>query len=639
MCGIAGYLTCDGAPVQPSILQGMAAALRHRGPDGEGVQIIHNTGLAHRRLAIIDLAGGAQPMANAEQTLWITFNGEIYNYRELRDQLSARGHVFQTSSDTETILNAYAEYGSDCVTWLRGMFAFALYDAPRRRLLLARDRFGIKPLYYYFDGRVLVFGSEIKALLQHPAVQRQLDPVAVSDYLTYLYVPSPRSILQNIRKLPPATVMEVYDGAIHLRRYWTPAFAPEDDSSSAGEWVERLRAALSESVRLHMRSDVPHGALLSGGLDSSTVVAFMAQQSAQPVSTYTVGFEEDDYDERQPAREVAAHFNTQHTEIVLSHEGLSLLPELIEEFDEPFADPSALPCLQIARVIARDVKVCLSGDGGDEAFCGYDVYQTAQRLQVLDRIPAALRRALLQPVLAVYPRWMRGRGLLGAARLGFADRYVELMCGFNNQGKRQVLTEGFAASVDDHDSYDICRRFLDDAGSDVLSRMQTADYHTYLPDDILTKADRSSMRHSLELRVPLIDHEVFDLVRRIPTALKIRHGGGKYLLRTAMQGILPAQTLQRRKKGFGVPLRSWLCGEFGDFAEEVFADRRTAQRGILRTGELMALLRDGRRGGRDLSNEIWAALVFELWCRHYLDAVPIAAAAFPQEGAALAALG
>ncbi|HVM94774.1 MAG TPA: asparagine synthase (glutamine-hydrolyzing), partial [Candidatus Acidoferrales bacterium] len=404
MCGIAGYTTFDATPIEPAILHRMVAALRHRGPDGEGIHVSHNTGLAHRRLAIIDLAGGVQPMANIGAKLWITFNGEIYNYIELQHDLQQRGHLFHTNSDTETILNAYAHYGSDCVEVLRGMFAFALYDERERRLLLARDRFGIKPLYYFCDSRVLVFASELKALLHHPAIQREIDPEAVSDYLTYLYVPSPSSILRGIRKLPPATVLEVRDGKVHERRYWTPSFEPSTDSQDESEWIERLRHSLGESVRLHMRSDVPYGALLSGGLDSSTVVALMAQQSTQPVSTYTVGFEEDDFDERPDARLVACHFGTRHTEVLLRHQGLSLLPDLIEEFDEPFADPSALPCLQIAQVVARDLKVCLTGDGGDEAFAGYDAYRTALKLRRLDGIPRAVRRALLTPLLAVYPR-------------------------------------------------------------------------------------------------------------------------------------------------------------------------------------------------------------------------------------------
>ncbi|MBI3784918.1 MAG: asparagine synthase (glutamine-hydrolyzing) [Deltaproteobacteria bacterium] len=619
MCGIAGYTNLDGAPVDASILQRMAGALRHRGPDGDGIHIADQTGLAHRRLAIIDLAGGTQPMSSSDARLWISFNGEIYNYIELQAELHKRGYAFRTSSDTETILNAYAEHGSDCVLSLRGMFAFALYDTKARRLLLARDRFGIKPLYYFTNDHVFVFGSELKALLQHPAVQREVDPEALSDYLTYLYVPAPRSILRGIRKLPAASLIEIQDGKVVERRYWTPTFEPTPDTLGEDEWIERLRSTLAESVRLHMRSDVPYGALLSGGLDSSTVVAFMAQQSTQPVSTYTVGFEESDFDERADARLISSHFGTRHTEVVLRHEGLSRLPELIEAFDEPFADPSALPCLQIAEVVARDLKVCLTGDGGDEAFAGYEAYRKALQLQALDRVPRVVRRALLQPLLAVYPRWLPPRGLFDMAVLDFADRYIELMCGFDNPSKRRILTPAFAELLDTHDSYDLCRRFLVDQRLDALSRMQNADYQTYLPDDILTKADRSSMRHSLELRVPLIDHKVFDLVRRLPRSLKIQAGTGKHLLRRAMEELLPPAALKRGKKGFAVPLQRWLSGELGALAEDVFRDRRTQQRGILESNELHGLLYDARRGHRDLSNEVWAALILELWCRHYLD--------------------
>ena len=619
MCGIAGYVTLDGAPVDREVLANMAASLRHRGPDGEGITIIDNVGLAHRRLSIIDLAGGTQPMCSADGTVWVIFNGEIYNYKELRAEFESRGHIFRTASDTETILAAYAERGEDCVSVLRGMFAFALYDTRRRLLLLARDRFGIKPLYYCDTGKAFVFGSEIKALLQHPGVKRELDPVAVSDYLTYLYVPGPRSIFRNVSKLAPGATLVWRDGTATLQRYWEPTFEGDADSLSEHEWAELVREAVHESVRLHMRADVPYGVLLSGGLDSSTLVAFMAAESSQPVRTYTVGFDEADFDERAHARRVAEYFGTRHTEAVLRPDGLGTLPRLVQEFDEPFADSTALPCFQIAEVVAKELKVCLSGDGGDEAFGGYDAYRLALKLQRLDRVPLGLRRLFLDPVLALYPRWLPGRGLLGFARRSFADRYVEIMCGFDNAGKAKVLTREFLRMVDGHDSYDLCRSLLADDGVDPLSRMQAADYRTYLPDDILVKSDRTSMSHSLELRVPFVDHEVFAVARQLPAGLKIRHGSVKRVLREAMKGLLPAATVGRSKRGFGVPLKRWLGGDLGRFATEVFSDPRTGQRGILCVPELMTLLRDELRGRRALTEEIWAALFLELWCRHYLD--------------------
>lgn len=622
MCGIAGYVTLDESPVDRAILSRMAGSLRHRGPDGEGIDIIDNVGLAHRRLAIIDLAGGAQPMSNADGNLWITFNGEIYNYKELRVELDSGGFAFRTNSDTETILAAYAERGLECVSLLRGMFAFALYDARRRLVLLARDRFGIKPLYYFQNDRVLVFGSELKALLEHPAVTRDLDPIAVSDYFTYLYVPAPRSIFKNVLKLPSATTLVHRDRGSSLHRYWEPTFNGATENLSEAEGAIRLRETLSESVRLHMRSDVPYGALLSGGLDSSTIVALMAQASSQPVRTYTVGFEEAAFDERAYARQVAERFGTHHTEVVLRPEDTDVLPLLIQQFDEPFADPSALPCFHIARVVARDIKVCLSGDGGDEAFGGYDAYRIALKLRHLDRIPIRFRRLLLDPLLAVYPRWMAGRGLLGFGRVGFEDRYVEIMCGFDNAYKQLMFTEEFARAAGQHDSYALFREFLAANGVDPLSRMQATDYRSYLPDDILVKVDRTSMFHSLEMRVPFIDPEVFDVARRTPPTLRVRDGQGKYMLREAIKDLLPQVNLTRSKRGFGVPLKRWLGGDLGRFALEVFSDRKTAQRGILRVPELLNLVRDNRRGRPRITHQLWATLILELWCRQYLDESP-----------------
>ncbi len=622
MCGIAGYAVRDGAPIERQILARMAAALRHRGPDGEGIAVIGGVGLAHRRLAIIDLTSGEQPMASADGRLWITFNGEIYNYLELRAELEARGHSFRTTSDTETILAAYAEYGAECVLHLRGMFAFALYDAREDVLLLARDRFGIKPLYYCETNGALVFASELKGLLAHPAVPREIDPLAISDYLTYGYVPAERSIFRGISKLRPATILLRRRGRTELRTYWKPSFGGDREALSDGEWAERTRQTLAESVRLHMRADVPYGALLSGGLDSSAVVALMAQSSSQPLRTYTVGFEDSAFDERLYARQVAERFGTRHTEVVLRPDGLGALPELVEQFDEPFADASALPCFHIARVVARDLKVCLTGDGGDEAFGGYDAYRMALRLGALDRIPLRLRRLLLDPLLSVYPHWLSGRGLLGFARLGFTDRYIELMCGFDNGQKQRILTADFARAVADRDSYDVCRPLM--LGDGPLDRMQAADYRSYLPDDILVKADRTSMRHGLELRVPFIDAEVFDLARRLPPELRVRHGRGKHVLREAVKDLLPELNLERGKQGFGVPLRRWLGGDLGGFATEVFADPRTAQRGILNVAELLATVRHNAHARPRLDQEIWTALMLELWCRHYLDQAPAA---------------
>ncbi len=617
MCGIAGYLTLDNSEINPEILRNMAASLRHRGPDGEGIRIIGPVGLAHRRLSIIDLSSGDQPMANEDDSIWIIFNGEIYNYLELNQELEDRGHKFRTKSDTETILHLYEEKGMDCVSFLRGMFAFALYDQRNNLLMLARDRFGIKPLYYYYDEEKLIFGSEIKSLLQHPSIKTELDSIAVSDFFTYLYVPGPRSIFRHIQKLEPATILTVQNGALNLTHYWQPSFDQgQEIPISEEEWIERMEHVLRESVRLHMRSDVPYGALLSGGIDSSTIVALMAEESDRPIRTYSIGFDEQEYSELIYAREVARRFGTDHHECILRPDGLSVLPDLVTQFDEPFADSSALPCFHIAQLVSEDVKVCLTGDGGDETFGGYDAYQVALRLQLFNVIPQQLRQFLVNPILAVYPRWWLGKGILSFLPLTFEDRYTEIMCGFNNFEKERILTEDFVSSLNGYNSYQLFRSlFAQSKRWDILSQMQYVDFKTYLPDDIEVKIDRTSMFHSLELRVPFLDHIVMDLASQMPRSLKIRNGQGKYLLRKIMQPFLPPKILSRAKKGFSVPLKHWLGREFGKFAEEVFRDPVTRQRNILDVKGLLSLLYDEEYGPLWFLNYGAAStLMLLLWC-------------------------
>ncbi len=617
MCGIAGFLNHDDLPADRELLVAMTRTLVHRGPDGEGFHLDGPVGLGHRRLSIVDLATGDQPMTSPDGRAWVVFNGEIYNFVELRRDLEARGHRFSTHSDTETILHLYEEHGPDSVRHLRGMFAFALYDPDRRRLLLARDRVGIKPLYYHEGPAGLVFASEIKAILKHPAVPHTIDTTALSDYLTLMYVPGPGSAFRAIRRLPPAHYLVAEEGRVTLTRYWALPEATEERPEAA--WREELDATLVETVRIHMRSDVPVGALLSGGIDSSLVVALAAGETPDPLRTFSIGFPDAGTSELPWAAEVARRYATAHTESIVAPEEVDALPALVRHFDEPFADASAVPTSRVAQVAAKAVKVCLSGDGGDEGFAGYQAYTQAERFARADRVPLAIRRALLGPLERRWPEWRPGKGALRFLTLPAADRYVELMGSIDHSTRAWLLTRDFERAAG-RDPYDPMRaRYAALGRYDEVARLQRLDVETYLPDDILVKADRTSMLHSLELRVPLLDHKVLELAFRMPTALKRRGGRGKAILRDTFADRLPAGILARGKQGFGIPARSWLHGDLSGMVRDVFSDRRTRQRGLFEPAGLDRLLASSTRGGRDLANEIWTVLVLELWHREVVD--------------------
>jgi asparagine synthase (glutamine-hydrolysing) len=642
MCGIAGTFSFDGRPADRGLLQAMGDALAHRGPDGEGFLLDGPAGLAHRRLSILDLAGGAQPMTTRDGGAHLAFNGEIYNFVELREDLLRRGHPFDTRSDTETILHLYEEQGPACVEALRGMFAFALWDPRLQRLMLVRDRVGIKPLFVYQDDRLLVFASEIKALLLHPAVRRDLDPAALSDFLTYQYIPAPRTAFRAIRKLPAATVLLADRNGVTTRRYWSLPEAVEE--RPAGAWREELEATVSEAVRLHLRSDVPVGALLSGGIDSGLVVALAAPRASGPLRTFTVGFQDASFTEGPFARQVAELYGTRHVEHLLEPRRVEEIPALVAHFDEPFGDASAIPTSAIARVAASEVKVCLSGDGGDEGFAGYDAYTTTARLARADAIPLALRRMLLGPLERRVPEWVRGKGLLRFLQADPADRYAELMGGIDPAMRAWLLDPGFREAAGPDHPFALFRRLHAALRApDEVARLQRLDVETYLPDDILVKADRTSMLHSLELRVPLLDHKVLELAFRMPTSLKLRDGRGKRILRETFASRFPPALLARGKQGFGLPLASWLRGDLLGLVREVFGDARTRTRGLCSPQGLDRLLASHLRGRRDLSGEIWLLLVLEIWFRERVDAKPsspaMAIAAAPAGARAGAAAG
>ncbi|HKZ05057.1 MAG TPA: asparagine synthase (glutamine-hydrolyzing) [Methylomirabilota bacterium] len=622
MCGIAGILRRDGAPVDEALLGAMTSVLAHRGPDGQGVWARGPVGIGHRRLAIIDLVTGDQPMFSADGEVAVIFNGEIYNYRELRRELEAQGHRFTTTSDTEVLLRAYEAHGQDCLGRLRGMFAFALWDGRRRRLLLARDRVGIKPMVYTWDGRRLLYASELKSLLQDPSVPRDVDWEAFGDYLTYHYVPSPRTIFRAIRKLPPASllVLDLEGGEPRIERYWDLEFKPDERRSEA-DWSAQLRVELQDAVRSHLVSDVPIGAFLSGGLDSSTVVAMMAHGGASPLRTFSIGFGESDYDELKWASLMAQRYGTDHYEFVVKPEALDVLPQLAWQFDEPFADSSALPTYYVAKITREHVTVALSGDGGDENFAGYRRYARAQALhEQLDAMPGRLARSLFRAAGRLLPPGARGQRyaeLRGEAPL---DRYFRMMTAHRSRSVGRLLTAETRRRLGADHRMEAFRA-IGEAGRapDYVSTLQYLDVRTYLPEDILTKVDRTSMLVSLEARVPLLDHRLMEFVATMPSRFKLRDGLGKRILRDTVAPDLPPELLQRGKMGFGVPLDAWFRGELQGYARDVLLGPRARQRGWLEPSAVGRLLDEHRAGTRDHASQIWSLLCLEEWARRWLD--------------------
>ena len=627
MCGIAGRLNFrTGAPVDPGVLRGMSDLLAHRGPDGGGLWHEEAVGLAHRRLAIVDLSDAArQPMTAEDPRVRVVCNGEIYNFRELRTELEARGHRFRTRSDTEVLLAAYVAHGVECLSRLRGMFAFALWDGGRRRLLLARDRTGKKPLYYRMDGDGIAFASEPKAFLADPAFEPRPDPAALWDYLTYHYVPTPGSAFQGVHRIPPAHYLLVEDGQVRLERYWRLRYAPKrqlSEDDAAAELLARLR----EAVRCRLVADVPLGAFLSGGIDSSTVVALMAEAGGAPVRTFSIGVEEPEYDELRYARLVARRYGTDHHEFVVRPAAVDILPRLVWHYNEPYADSSAIPTFYLAELTRSHVTVALNGDGGDENLAGYRRYLAGR---LADRHPA-LSRLLRQPLsalLAAVPSEDRGVGqarrFLAALGEPPARRYARWASHLDPVLKQDLTTEEFRRAAGGRDSLDhLARVFEATPGADLIDATLAVDVQTYLPDDLLVKVDIATMAHGLEGRSPFLDHHVMEFCASLPSDLKLRGLTTKYLLKRAMRDLLPAPVVDRSKQGFGVPLDRWFRGELRTLAHDVLLDARTLQRGYFREPVVRRLLDEHGRGVRRWHYQLWSFLVLELWHRTFVDRRP-----------------
>jgi asparagine synthase (glutamine-hydrolysing) len=628
MCGIAGVLYSDQArPADRSILRAMGDSIAHRGPDAEGFWAECGIGLVHRRLSIIDLAGGDQPIGNEDGSVQVVFNGEIYNYLELRAELENRGHRLRTRSDTEVLVHLYEEWGDDLVERLRGMFAFALWDRPRRRLLLGRDRLGIKPLYVYRDDEKLLFGSEVKALLAHPQVPREIDPAAVEDYLAFGMTCGARSIFRGVEKLPPAHVLAVTAErmAAPSRSYWTLRLEP-DHGPTLDQWRERLRAKTEEAVHRHLIADVPVGAFLSGGVDSSVVVAAAAGRTAGALQTFSIGFREEAFSELPHARTVAAQFGTRHVEEVVLPDAAELVEELSYHFDEPFADPSAIPTYLVSRLARRSVKVALSGDGGDEAFGGYaryahDLWEASLRR----RLPRWLRAGALRPASRAWPKadWLprslRAKTLLTNLALDPPDAYANTVALCRLPLRRRMLAAALRADLNGHrPERQVASAFATAPAGDVLAGMLAADVAVVLPDDFLVKVDRASMAVGLEVRPPLLDHELFELAARIPSRFKVHQGQTKWIFKEAFRDILPRAATDRPKQGFEMPIDAWLRGPLRDMFADAVLDPRAAvaelvDQRVARRMQAAHLAGRGRHGGL-----LWSLLTLARWAERYL---------------------
>jgi asparagine synthase (glutamine-hydrolysing) len=628
MCGIAGFVDRDRADGSGAddgaLVRAMCNVIRHRGPDDEGVFVGDGAALGMRRLSIIDLAGGHQPIRNEDGSVWVVFNGEIYNYRELRAELAARGHVFATDTDTETIVHAYETWGEDCFSRLRGMFGIALWDRRTRTLLLARDRAGIKPLHYAERGGRLCFGSEIKSILAAAPFgnARTMNVAALEHYLTFLYTPPDATIFEGIRKLPPGHFLRWRGGVSHVARYWT---LPEGETftGSFEEAGEALSGVLAEAVRSHMVSDVPIGALLSGGIDSSLVVGLMSRASTRPIKTFSIGFDEPAFDELDGARRIADHFGTDHHEMVVRPDALAVVQRLVEHFDEPFGDSSAVPTWYVSQMARRHVTVVLSGDGGDELFGGYDRYLPHPRVRRFDAVAGGAGRRAAAAIWPLLPHGVTGKNFLRHVAQDPAGRYVESVSFFHSDEMRALLSPDLRRALGARRATAAAVERLDRWHHlPWPSRMMRADFETYLPEDILVKVDRMSMAHSIESRVPLLDHEVVSFAASLPASMPLEGGERKRVLKQAAASILPAEVFARPKRGFGVPIGTWFRRPLRDFVLDTLQSPRARQRGYFVPAFVDRVVREHLTGRRDHTLRLWQLLMFELWHREYLDSAP-----------------
>jgi asparagine synthase (glutamine-hydrolysing) len=628
----------------------MCDVLAHRGPDDSGMVFIQDdnrlevekpfpahedensfeVGLGHRRLSIIDLSPAAhQPMCNEDGTVWIVFNGEIYNFQEIRESLRKKGHQFKSNSDTEAILHAYEEWRFECLSHLRGMFAFAIWDAKLQRLFMARDRLGKKPLVYFQNNGRFAFASEIKALLQLPGVQKKVNPQALNYYLTYQYVPSPDTIFEGIKKLPPAHYL-LYDRerGLRIERYWRLHFNSSHRTDfDMQELSDRIRTELEESVKLRLVSDVPLGVFLSGGIDSSLIVGIMAKLSGHPVKTFSIGFEEKEFDELSYARIVSDHFSTEHHEFIVKPNAVEILPKLAWFYNEPFADSSAIPAYYVAQMTKDYVKVVLTGDAGDENFAGYRRYLRSKWVASFTRLPETLRKDLLPYFIRMFSalRWRektlnRLADFVESLSTDQAENYAEQIKIFSAKEKENIYTDDFRKQVEENNPLDfLLSKFRESGTEDLLEQLLYVDMNSYLPEDLLVKMDVATMANSLEARVPFLDHKFTEFVGHIPLHLKLRGAESKFILKKAFKDFLPAVIFKRKKMGFGVPVSRWFRNELTNYVYEILLDSKTLNRGYFKREGVERLLKDHMKLSYDHSARIWALLFLEIWFRVFID--------------------
>ena len=639
MCGIAGIADPTGHPVDQAVLRRMCDAIIHRGPDDDGFYMspaceigshssssAASVGLGMRRLAIIDLVTGKQPIHNEDKTVWVILNGEIYNFSELRAELESKGHRFYTNSDTEAIAHAYEEYGTDVPKYLRGMFAFALWDERARRLLLARDRVGKKPLLYSLSGGKLIFASEFQALLCHPDVSREVNPDAISHYLSFMCVPAPMTAFSKIRKLEPGHILIWQNGEIEIKRYWSLDFKNKIDVGER-EAGERVIELLRDAVRARLISDVPLGAFLSGGIDSSAVVALMSDLSSEKVKTFSIGFEEQEFNEIEHARRVAERFGTEHHEFIVRPNAIEVLPALVRHYGEPYADSSAIPTYYLSKMTRQHVTVALNGDGGDECFAGYERYAAMSIAERYNRLPRIVRKGLVEPAVAAIPESGVSRSRMGKARRFLSvmgrpggQRYLGWANAISQELKAELCTGEFLDLTSAANAINLVQPWFEGNGEvDIVDRALLADTHNYLPNDLLVKVDIASMAVSLEARSPFLDHHLMEFAASLPAGYKLRGFTTKYLLKRALRGMLPEENLTRRKMGFGVPIGRWFRGELKGFLSDTILPERTLRRGYFKPKMVLELFNEHVNGRRDYSHQLWTLLMLELWHREFVD--------------------
>jgi asparagine synthase (glutamine-hydrolysing) len=625
MCGIAGFIdlqssTSLGAEQRGEVLDRMCRVISHRGPDDQGTMLEPGVALGMRRLSIIDVAGGHQPISGENGDVTIVFNGEIYNYRDLVPELEQLGHTFRTRSDTEAIVHAYEQFGPECVSRLRGMFAFAIWDKRSRELFIARDRVGKKPLYYsLLSNGTLIFGSELKCLLEHPEVQTEVNLEAVDAYFTLGYVPDPLSIFVNINKLPPGHYLSFKDGKVKVEQYWDFKF-DRVASITEEECAAEVRRLLDESVKIRLVSEVPLGAFLSGGVDSSTVVGLMAGHMSQPVKTFSIGFNEDSYSELKFARLTAEKFGTDHHEFLVTPEICNVVDDLVRHFDEPFADSSAIPTFMVSKLARQHVTVALSGDGGDELFAGYTRYAIEKKREVFAKVPAFLRQGVMRPVSRRLPHNAKGRNFIHNVALEPADRFLDSMSIFTSLNKERLYAGDMRQFLKRKNRFVDFQELADKVKTgSATDELLYIDSKTYLPGDILTKVDRMSMAASLEARAPLLDHKLIDFVTAIPAAMKLKDLETKYIMKKAVADLVPHEILYRPKQGFGVPIQEWINRQLRSRIREELAHLTGGQRDYIDQKYVQVLLDEHERGRRDHSMSLWALFMFQLWHREYVD--------------------